>query len=157
MKKINLLNTDSNKADFKLLENITLDDKGNDEVSCFANNNLLVIYEISRGKNYNTEDQTELPLSALQWIKDTIVDGFWRLPSQGGLPKNQHTCMAKFAGEELLIGRSMNAGEYGKAGFKIVNKSRSSHILASQPQTYQITDERVESVLLPLLSKLGVN
>lgn len=157
MKKIHMLNSDSNKTDFKLLDKIKLDDSGNDEISYFYNDSLLVIYKISRGIRDDTEAQTELPLTALQWIKDTIVDGFWRLPSQGGLPKNQHTCIATFDGEELLIGRSMNAGEYGKAGFKIVNKSRSSHILASQPQSYQITDERVETVLLPLFRKLGVN
>lgn len=55
----------------------------------------------------------ELPLASLSWIKDTIVNGFWRLPSAGGLRKDKHTISATFDGEEILVGRIMNAGDEG--------------------------------------------
>ena len=157
MRDIDLLNTDSAKAPFRQLVEEALDDTGNKLIRYFSSDKLLIIYETSRGKIRNTEYQTELPLSALSWLKETIVNGFWRLPSAGGLPKDKHSVSATFDGEEILLGRSMNAGDYGRTGFKIVNKSRKSHILSSWPQEFQITDERVEKVLLPLIDQLGVN
>lgn len=157
MKDINLLNNAIETASYKFLGNELLDETGSKEVKYFCNDQLLIIYEISRGKIRNTEYQTELPLSALSWLKDTILNGFWKLPSEGGLPKDQHRCIAHFNSEEIIIGRSMNAGDYDKSGFKIVNKSRKSHILSSWPQEFQITDERVETVLLPLFGKLSAS
>ena len=157
MRDIDLLNTDSAKAPFRQLVEEALDDTGNKLIRYFSSDKLLIIYETSRGKIRNTEYQTELPLSALSWLKETIVNGFWRLPSAGGLPKDKHSVSVTFDGEEILLGRSMNAGDYGRTGFKIVNKSRKSHILSSWPQEFQITDERVEKVLLPLIDRLGVN
>ena len=157
MKDINLLNNATEMALYTFLGNELLDETGSKEVKYFCNDKLLIIYEISRGKIRNTEYQTELPLSALGWLKETIVNGFWRLPSAGGLPKDKHSVSVTFDGEEILLGRSMNAGDYGRTGFKIVNKSRKSHILSSWPQEFQITDERVEKVLLPLIDRLGVN
>lgn len=127
------------------------------EVAYLTDDSLLIIYRISRGKIDDTENQLELPLTSLSWLKDTIINGFWRPPSAGGLPKDKHSILGTFDGEEILLGRSMNAGEYGKTGFKIVNKSRKSHIMASRPQEFQITDERVEKVLLPLFDQLGIN
>lgn len=157
MRDIILLNTDSAKTTFTLLLEEVLDESGNKFVQYFCNDKLLIIYRMSKGKIDNTENQSELPISSLPWIKDSIVNGFWRLPSEGGLPKDKHSISATFDGEEILLGRSMNAGEYGKPGFKIVNKGRSSHILASRPQEFQITDERVQNVLLPLIAKLGIS
>lgn len=157
MRDINLLNTDSAKAPFRYLVEEALDETGNKLVRYFSNDKLLVIYRINKGKMHDTENQSELPLTSLSWLKETIVNGFWRLPSAGGLPKDQHSVSATFNGEEILLGRSMNAGDHGKTGFKIVNKSRRSHIMASRPQEFQITDEQVEKVLLPLIDRLGVN
>ncbi|WP_214000599.1 hypothetical protein [Arsukibacterium sp.] len=142
---------------YRHLTDEQLDDAANKLVQYFTDDKLLIIYRISKGKLYDTENQLELPLTALPWLKDTIINGFWRQPSAGGLPKDQHSVSATFSGEEILLGRSMNAGDFAKPGFKIVNKSRASHIMASRPQEFQITDERVEKVLLPLLSQLGVN
>ncbi|MDP5134642.1 hypothetical protein ORJ04_01595 [Rheinheimera baltica] len=156
MKDINLLNNATDTALYQFLGNELLDETGSKEVKYFCSDKLLIIYEISLGKIRNTEYQTELPLSALSWLKDTILNGFWKLPSEGGLPKDQHRCMAYFDNEEIIIGRSMNAGDYGRTGFKVVNKSRKSHILSSWPQEFQITDDRVEKVLLPLIDRLGV-
>lgn len=157
MKKLPLLNNASAIASFNVLGNELLDEAGTKEVRYYCNADLVVIYEITRGKIRNTEYQTELPLAAAAWIKDRILNGFWKLPSEGGLPKDQHQCIATFDSEEIIIGRSMNAGSYGKPGFKIVNKSRKSHILASWPQEFQITEERVENVLLPLFNRLGIS
>ncbi|KKO44712.1 hypothetical protein WG68_14295 [Arsukibacterium ikkense] len=157
MKKIALLNNASTIASFNMLDSELLDEAGTKEVRYYCNADLVVIYEITRGKIRNTEYQTELPLAAAAWIKDRILNGFWKLPSEGGLPKDQHQCIVTFDSEEIIIGRSMNAGRHGKPGFKIVNKSRKSHILASWPQEFQITDERVEKVLLPLFDQLGVS
>lgn len=155
MNDITLLNTVTAKAPFRHLTDEKLDDIGNKLVQYFTDDTLLIIYRISKGKLYDTENQLELPLAALPWLHNTIVDGFWRLPSAGGLPKNQHSVSATVGGEEILLGRSMNAGQDGKTGFKIVNKSRKSHIMASRPQEFQITDERLEKVLLPLFTQLG--
>lgn len=157
MRDINLLNTDSERAQFKLLAEDVLDDTGCKLVKYFFNEELLVIYRINKGKTSDTENQSELPIASLPWLRDSIVNGFWRLPSAGGLPKDKHTVSATFDGEEILLGRSMNAGDYGRTGFKIVNKSRKSHIMSSRPQEFQITDERVEKVLFPLFDKLGIS
>ena len=135
---------------YRHLTDEQLDDAANKLVQYFTDDKLLIIYRISKGKLYDTENQLELPLTALPWLKDTIINGFWRQPSAGGLPKVQHSVSATFSGEEILLGRSMNAGDYAKPGFKIVNKSRESHIMASRPQEFQITDERVENVLPPI-------
>lgn len=157
MQEINLLNNSAAIATYKFLGSEVLDEKGNKEVRYYCNDALLVIYEITRGKIRNTEYQTELPLAALPWLKITILNGFWKVPSDGGLPKDQHRSVASFDNEEIIIGRSMNAGDYARTGFKIVNKARKSHILSSWPQEFQITDERVEKVLFPLFDKLGVS
>lgn len=150
-----LLNSDLKRSPYAILasENPTL----SLEVTYLTDDSLLIIYRISKGKIDDTENQSELPLASLSWIKDTIVNGFWRLPSAGGLPKDKHSISATFDGEEILVGRSMNAGDYGRTGFKIVNKSRKSHIMPSRPQEFQITDERIEKVLIPLFSRLGVS
>ncbi|MBM34577.1 MAG: hypothetical protein CML22_09770 [Rheinheimera sp.] len=151
-----LLNTVTAQAAYRHLMDEKLDDSDNKLVQYFADDTMLIIYRISKGKLYDTENQLELPLAALPWLHDTIINGFWRLPSAGGLPKDQHSVSATFDGEDILLGRSMNAGDYGKTGFKIVNKSRKSHIMTSRPQEFQITDDRVEQVLLPLFNQLGV-
>lgn len=157
MRDINLLNTEQAKTQFKLVFQETLDETGNQVAQYFTSDDFLIIYRMNKGINHNTENQSEIPLAALSWVKDVILNGFWRSPSAGGLPKDQHSVAATFAGEEILVGRSMNAGDYGRSGFKIVNKNRKSHIMSSRPQEFQITDERVEKVLLPLFDKLGVN
>ena len=156
MKKVDLLNCDCQTSNFQALAEEKLDNTGSKLVKYFASSELLVIYRINFGTNHNTENQIELPITSLNWIKDTIKNGFWRLPSEGGLSKNQHSVSKIFNQEEIIVGRSMNAGDYGKPGFKIVNKGRSSHIMSSRPQEYQITDERVETVLLPAIEELSV-
>lgn len=157
MNEIKLLNNPASLASFKLVSNELIGAAGNKEVRYYRDGKHLVIYEITRGKTRDTEYQTELPISSLGWLKNTILKGFWTSPSEGGLPKDQHRCSAQFDNEDIVLSRSMNAGDYEKSGFKIVNKSRKSHILPSWPQEFQITDERVEKVLLPLFDKLGVN
>lgn len=150
-----LLNLDLTRSSYTVLaEEITT---SNSEITYLTCKKFLIIYRISRGCITNTENQMELPIESVSWLRESIVNGFWRLPSVGGLPKDKHTVSATFDGEEILLGRSMNAGDYGRTGFKIVNKSRKSHIMSSRPQEFQITDERVEKVLFPLFDKLGVS
>jgi hypothetical protein len=98
-----------------------LDDTGNNLVKYFTSDKLLIIYRIIKGKNYDPENQLELPRAALSWLQDAIVNGFWRKHFAGGLPKDQHSVSATFDGKDILLGRSMNAGDYGKTGFKIVS------------------------------------
>ena len=102
------------------------------------------------------ENQIEIPIDAAKWLENTIVSGFWRKPSSGGLPKNQHAASKVFIGEEVLISRSSNAGVYGRGGFNIRNKSRSSYILSSRPQSIQVTDTVVELHLLSFLREISL-
>ena len=150
-----LLNSDSKRSAYTVLAEETT--TSNSEITYLTCKKFLIIYRISRGRITNTENQMELPIESLSWLRDFIANGFWRSPSAGGLPKGMHTVSATFDGEEILLGRSMNAGDYGRTGFKIVNKSRKSHIMASRPQEFQITDERVEKVLFPMFDKLGIS
>lgn len=115
----------------------------------------LIIYRSSYGNDAAdlVENQIELPLSCLAWILDSIENGFWKLPSEGGLPKDKHGVHSFFNDEEILVVRSMNAGT-DKPGFKIVNKSRSSHIVDAWPQNFVFTDEFAKQYLLPLLKSL---
>ena len=83
---------------YRHLTDEQLDDAANKLVQYFTDDKLLIIYRISKGKLYDTENQLELPLTALPWLKDTIINGFWRQPSAGGLPKDQHSVSATFSG-----------------------------------------------------------
>ena len=142
--KIDLAGTNPSN-DFKTLSKSSKNNN-KDETIYYKYKDYLVIYRISRGLKTNTENQTEIPLSALKWIIQSITHDFW----QGNLPKTQHTMENTFNNETILLCRSMNAGSESEKGFKISNKSRSSHIMASRPQAFQITDEQIKKILIPL-------
>lgn len=114
----------------------------------------MIFYTISKSNpGYeDTENQSELPIKSIPWIKDTIEIGFWRNPSEGGLPKNQHAVRSTFENEDILISRTMNAS-YGEPGFNIVNKSRRCYIISSMDQEMQITDKLLKSDLLALFDE----
>lgn len=153
MKKFRLINNDQEKSKFQHINSIQRDDIGNEWYELYKDNSYFIMYAVNKRRSGDIEEQIEIPLVAISWIKDTIVNGFWRKPSEGGLAKNQHA-VTKLIGEELLISRSMNAGTYGKAGFNIRNKSRSSYILDFEPQSVQITDELLQSSLLQIFDDL---
>lgn len=100
----------------------------------------------------NTENQTKLPIKSLEIFGKTFIEGFWRKPSEGGFLKNKHARKFIVEDEEIIVSRTMNA-DYGKPGFKIVTKTRSSHILTTMPQSMQVTDELVKNTLLPLFER----
>ena len=131
-----------------------LDNTGNRIIEVYSKSNYLILVYTSKGRGEDTQNQIELPFTSLHWIKDRIINGFWKKPSEGGLPKNKHACKTNFNSEEILISRSMNAGYPGEMGFNIINKTRASHILPSWPQEIQFTDECVKSHLLPIIDKL---
>jgi hypothetical protein len=79
-------------------------------------------------------DQLEFPLEALPWLVDSIENGFWKKPSEGGLPRDVFHVKAQIGGEELRLGRSNNAGAEDVPGFTLKNLSRKDHICpASKP------------------------
>lgn len=101
-----------------------------------------------------TRAQLMLPLVAIPWIVDSIRNGFWKKPSDGGLPKNKHFVSDIFEEEELVVQRSMNAGAEGEMGFTFYNKSRQSYISPSSKQSDAYTDKLLEDDLLPVLEAL---
>lgn len=121
----------------------------------YKDDSFLISYRSSYGNDPDdlVENQIELPLSSLSWVVTSIENGLWKDPSDGEFPSNKHGINKVFDNEEILILRSMYAGT-DKPGFKIVNKSRSSHIRASSPQSLTFTDEFGDKYLLPLLKNL---
>ena len=105
----------------------TTTENGCKKRTLYMDNNHLVINYFSLGKSRDVEAQLELLLNCLHWITDSIVNGFWKRPSEGGFKNNLHTVEASFDEERILISRSMNAGEYEKKGFKFTNKPPSPY------------------------------
>ncbi|MGF1733456.1 hypothetical protein [Photobacterium kasasachensis] len=157
MVKFPLINNNESKRKTINHKSIEINENGRVFLNIYSQENYLIIYYINKGKVDDIENQTEIPYSSLTWIKQCITDGFWKKPSDGGLPKNKHVCSSFFAGEEITISRSMNAGYPGQKGFNIINNNRSCHILASWPQQVQITDEVMSSHLLPIMNKIIEN
>lgn len=122
----------------------------------YAGREHLVINSILKGNKPGVVDkeQIEIPIEACAWIADVIENGFWKLPSEGGLPRNKHGVTAKFAEEEVGVSRSMNAGT-DQPGFRIVNKSRKSPGLEFfWPQSISFADTYFEKYLLSIFRSL---
>lgn len=151
MKTYLLVNNDQERAKYKELARIQRDEEGKEFLDIYEDDSHLIFYRLSKGITRDTENQTELPISALPWIARTIKDGFWRKPTDGGFDKNKHADRMIIDGEDILVSRTMNA-TYGNPGFKIANKSRQSHILKSISQEMSLPDELFESRLLELFS-----
>ncbi len=148
MKPIALINTAQEQAKFKHLALVTIDARTS--IDIYKDNELIVFYLCIKGDKTTIEEQLELPLLSLIWVKSSIVDGFWQKPSDGGFAKNKHASKTEIESEELLISRSMHAGEHDKAGFNFLNKTRKSHISSFRHQELQLSDDILESTILPL-------
>lgn len=154
MTDYNLINSDEEEAKYKALTRISRDDKGRSYINVYESKEHLIFYRMSKGlsSDDDTENQTEIPIKAIPWIADIIVNGFWRKPTDGGLPKTQHAVRSTIEGEDIIVSRTMNA-TYGHPGFKIVNKSRKCYIIGSMAQEMQIADEAFKDILLPLFDQ----
>ncbi|PSU29085.1 hypothetical protein [Photobacterium lutimaris] len=154
MMKFNLIKSQTKKNKATYHSTIIIDESGNTTNDIYSQDSYLIISYTSKGIKEDIHNQIELPFESLRWIKNIITNGYWKKPSEGGLPKNQHACKATLNSEVILISRSMNAGYSGKMGFNIMNKSRGSYIISSYPQKVQITDDAVKAHLLPVIDKL---
>jgi len=113
MKTFNYINNEKEKKLAIHHATVILDNTGDKSIEIYIKSDYMIIYKVSKNINGDTENQIELPYSSLKWIKDSIINGFWKKPSEGGLPKNIHACRATFDNEDILISRSMNAGYPG--------------------------------------------
>ncbi len=156
MKQFSLINTEAEQRRYKHIKLIPQNESGNDFFDVYLSETYIIIYIYSINKVEKLENQIEIPIVAAEWLENIIVNGFWKKPTDGGLPKNQHAVSEVFQGEEILISRSSNAGTYGKGGFNIRNKARNSYILSTRPQSIQITDDIVELYILNLLRELSL-
>ncbi|GDY24711.1 hypothetical protein AHAT_06010 [Agarivorans sp. Toyoura001] len=147
--KFDLAGSNAYSQSFEELSRVS-SNEGKDEVVYYKAKGYLIVYRVSRGINNDTENQTEIPLSALPWIIQSITSDFWN----ENIPKTQHTTQSSFDNENIVLCRSMNAGAFAEKGFKIYNKSRTSHIMSSRPQAFQITDNQVKSILIPINDSL---
>lgn len=154
MKKFNLINTEEEQHRYKHIELIPQNESGNDFFDVYLSETHIIIYIYSVYQVEKLENQIEIPIVAAKWLEDIIVNGFYEKPIDGGLAKNQHARSEIFWDEEILISRSSNAGSYGKMGFNIRNKARSSYILSSRPQSIQITDDIINLYILDFLRGL---
>ena len=154
MKQFSLVNTEKERLKYKHVKLIPQSKSGNDFFDLYLSKEHLIIYIYSINKLDILENQIEIPIDAVEWLENTIVNGFWKKPTDGGLPKNQHAVSKIFKNEEILISRSSNAGTYEKGGFNIRNKARSSYILSSRPQSIQITDDVVKLHLLKFFREI---
>ena len=152
MKKFQLVNNENEKKKYILLQVLPLDDEGRDFIYIYEEDHYILFFELEKMRTKNLENQTEIPKSALGWITDTIKDGFWCKPSDGGLPKNQHAVRKEFDGEDLIITRTMNA-VYGEPGFALKNKSRQCYISKTSNQEVAITDSDLEDSVLDLFNQ----
>ncbi|MCH8498310.1 MAG: hypothetical protein LAT63_07520 [Marinobacter sp.] len=159
MKSYELVRPDNVPPCFKVVLDVPdLDDPRSRRVF-YKDDNCLIVYRSSYGDSQKdlTENQIEIPISSLSWVLDSIENGFWKNPSEGGFPKNKHGVSRVFDEEEILVVRSMNAGS-DKPGFKIVNKSRSSHIIDAWPQNFVFTDDFAVTYIFPIFSSvLGIS
>jgi hypothetical protein len=85
-------------------------------------------------------DQTEFPLPGVAWLVDVIENKFWKLPSEGGLPKDVFHFTGEVAGEKIKVRRGNCLGGEGIGGFKIINLSRAGYIDQDDYQSHNITD-----------------
>lgn len=154
MQQFKLINNSTEEQKYQHIKTISVDDESVELLKIYNGNEYLLIYKLIETKNDEIENQIEIPLSALSWLCDTIENGFWRKPSDGGLAKNQHAVKDHFDNEEILISRSSNAGTYGKSGFNIRNKSRQCYIASWDHQTIQVTDELLQNELLAIFKRL---
>jgi hypothetical protein len=116
---------------------------------------FVVCVGISYGKNLILKDQVVLPRPAIPWIVDCIENGFWRKPSDGGLPKARHSCIEEFADEVIQMRRSMNAGVEGEMGFSLINQTRRGYILPTSNQLIALPDRMLQDTLLPLFKSIS--
>lgn len=98
----------------------------------------LVISHTKDGEERDL-DRFNLPLQALTWIYESIADGFWRSPEQGGFAKGVYHCEQEFDGEKIRINRMMNVGAPDQKGFMITNLSKMDPDL-EMPMEIQIPD-----------------
>ena len=154
MKEFKLINNEVEKKKYALLQVLTLNDDCDDFNYIYKDDGYFIFYFLRKYKtdHEDLENQTEIPKSALGWIYDTITKGFWRKPSEGGLPKNQHAVRKEFDGEDLIITRTMNA-VYGEPGFALKNKSRQSYISKTSNQQVAITDSDLKDSVLDLFNQ----
>ena len=152
MHAFTLVNNDEEIKKYNLLKVIDVNDNGKKLIYIYESHNYIVFYKVMIMKTKNLENQTEIPKNALGWIVDTIRDGFWKKPTEGGLPRNQHAARLKFDGEDLILTRTMNA-TYGEPGFAIKNKSRHSYISKTSSQQVAITDKHMKSGVLDLFNQ----
>jgi hypothetical protein len=123
--------------------------------SVYKDKRYIVIQEEQTFSLRKTKSQLVLPISTIKWICASIKDGFWRKPSDGGLPKDQHFIDGEFDGEKIRIRRSMNAGVENEIGFTITNLSRDSYISPSSRQSGIYTDKLLFDFILPIFESLG--
>lgn len=94
------------------------------------------------------------PLAAVAWLHDTIVNGFWKPPAEGGLPRDTRAVEAEFAGERLELRRGWGIGGPGEPGFTVTNMSRTSAL--GLPEELPLSDELlIRGGLLALLATIG--
>lgn len=110
MKTYGLIRPDSVPSSIELLLDVPDIDNPNSRNVFYKDDFYFVVYGASHDKDPTdlVEDQLELPLSSLPWVVDSIENGFWRKPSEGGLPKNKHGVNSFFNDEEILIHERRN-------------------------------------------------
>lgn len=67
--------------------------------------------------------QIEFPKTALPWIIDSIDNGFWKKPSEGGFNSDVLHIESIIDGHNLLLRFSPNCGSYQWPGIKLENYS----------------------------------
>lgn len=95
----------------------------------------IVCHWIVTPKNkapYLTTDQFDAPLEILPWFVDKL-DFFMKPSTQGGLPPNKiATDKEQVGGENLILGRLMNAGNARReGGYDICNLQRKEYLQKS--------------------------
>lgn len=123
--------------------------------SVFKNDSYIVIQEVQTFSVRRTRSQLVLPVSAAKWIGFSIKNGFWRRPTDGGFPKDQHCIDGEFDCENIRVRRSMNAGVEGEMGFTIINLSRNSYVSPSSKQSGIYTDKLLVEFILPFFESVG--
>lgn len=122
--------------------------------SIFAGQDAIALQEDQTQSRIEIKSQLVLPKNSIDWIINTIRNGFWKKPSDGGLPKDKHFADGEFDDEKLRIRRSMNAGAEGEMGFTITNLSRNSYISPSSRQSGTYTDKLLKDFIFPAFETL---
>ncbi|OZG73563.1 hypothetical protein BTA51_11205 [Hahella sp. CCB-MM4] len=68
----NVVNNDLERSKHKQPAVIQRDEDGKSYLEIYEADGYLLFYRISMGLKSNTENQSELPIEALSWIKGTI-------------------------------------------------------------------------------------